>query len=36
MSLPVYHDDLCDLFERADCPHIFSRKCEPELCLHEY
>lgn len=35
MTLPVYHEDLCELFERADCPSIFSRRCKWERRLSE-
>lgn len=33
MTLPVYHEDLCELFERADSPFIFSRRRKPQLRL---
>lgn len=33
MTLPVYQEDLCELFERADCPSIFSRRSKPQRTL---
>jgi hypothetical protein len=35
MTLPVYHEDLCELFERADSPFIFSRRCKPQRRLSD-
>jgi hypothetical protein len=36
MTLPVYHEDLCELFDRADCTSIFSRRSKAQVTLADY